>query len=362
MRKLSSFTHGRDNNFNLIRFIAAALVILSHSYPLTGSAPEPLGAVAGFTFGHLAVDIFFITSGFLVTASLLKRSHLRSFVQSRVARIYPGLIVAVAFCAYVIGPLFTTLPLTEYLQSPVTHNFFVHNSLLVVKPIQYALPGVFEHLPVKNAVNGSLWTLPGEVLMYAMLAVLGLITLHIVKTQGLRRLQQLVTGIAIIATILYLANHHTTFIQGAHLPHFVRFASMFFMGGLYYIYREKIPLSGYIFLPLLALVLYTSMTPGKLSFAVYSVALPYLILYIAYVPGGILRTFNKLGDYSYGLYIYAFPIQQSLVYLNPEISAPSLFLAAAPITLLLAVLSWHFVEKPSLARWRGKPDQVEPAQ
>ncbi len=357
MPKLSTFTHGRDNNFNLIRFIAASLVILSHSYPLTGSTHEPLGALAGFTFGHFAVDIFFITSGFLVTASLLKRSHLRSFIQSRVVRIYPGLIVAVAFCTYVIGPFFTTLPLGEYFKSPTTHNFFIYDSLLVVKPIQYALPGVFEYLPVKNAVNGSLWTLPSELHMYGMLAALGLITLHIVKTLGKQSLQHLITIIAITATALYLADHNSPFIEGVNLPNFVRFTSMFFMGGMYYIYRDRIPMSAFLFFPLLALVLYTSMTPGTTSFSVYSVTLPYLVLYLAYVPHGPLRSFNKLGDYSYGLYIYAFPIQQSLVFLMPKIGSLSLFLAAFPITLLLAMLSWHFVEKPSLSHWRGKPDQ-----
>ncbi len=350
--RLSSFTRGRDNNFNLIRFIAALLVILSHSYPLTGNPAEPLSVLAGFTFGHLAVDIFFVTSGFLVSASLLKRSELKSFITSRIVRIYPALIVAVAFSAYIIGPLFTSLPLVEYLKSPTTHNFFIHNSLLVVEPIQFSLPGTFEHLPVKNSVNGSLWTLPWEVAMYAALTFLGIISLLTFKRLHPQFLKVSITSTAVLFTVVYFANHSTHLITGPHLPHMIRFAAMFFMGGAYYIYRQNIPLSKHLFSILLALVIISSTSPGNISFFIYSLALPYLLLYLSYIPTGFIRRFNQLGDYSYGLYIYAFPIQQSLVFLRPDIPTTTLFLSAFPLTLFLAMLSWHFVEKPSLDHWR----------
>src|SRR5262245_22570122 len=113
---------GRDNNFNLVRLIAAALVLVSHSWPLSGTPGEPLERFAGFSLGHLGVDIFFVVSGFLVTGSLLDRP-LGSFLRARVLRIFPALAVNSFGTAFVIGSLVTALPVGHYLASASTWRY-----------------------------------------------------------------------------------------------------------------------------------------------------------------------------------------------------------------------------------------------
>ena len=124
--RLAEYVYSRDNNFNLLRFVAASLVLLSHSYPLSlgPDTPEPLVSSFGITLGGLAVDIFFITSGFLVAASLYSRS-LVAYLWARFVRIYPALVVAVLFCVFVVGMAFTTVGAAEYLTDSTTLKFLV---------------------------------------------------------------------------------------------------------------------------------------------------------------------------------------------------------------------------------------------
>jgi len=169
--RLIDYDRSRSNNFNLIRFISALLVLYSHHFILTNTHTnaEPFSNV-GMTLGSIAVDIFFITSGLLITASYYSRASLLSFAHARVLRIYPALIVCVLFCILIVGTAYTTLSLSEYFSDPKTFKFLKRNSLLL-NDITYALPGVFSENHVKNAINGSLWTLPYEVKMYAILPI-----------------------------------------------------------------------------------------------------------------------------------------------------------------------------------------------
>ena len=120
--------HGRDNNFNLVRLVAAGLVLVSHSWPLTATPGEPLERFANFSLGHLGVDIFFVVSGFLVTGSLFSRGTLRSFVRARALRIFPALAANAFGTALVIGPLVTRLPLAAYFASAGTWVYAILNS------------------------------------------------------------------------------------------------------------------------------------------------------------------------------------------------------------------------------------------
>ena len=119
------------------------------------------------------VLIFFVLSGYLITGSFVRSGNLWRFFCSRALRIFPALILAVFFCAYCLGPLVTTLSVEEYLSSNQTWNYFKYNTLLY-DGIRFRLPGVFEELPRSGGVNGSLWTLPIELLMYFYVAVLGI--------------------------------------------------------------------------------------------------------------------------------------------------------------------------------------------
>ena len=163
---------GRDNNFNLVRLMAAGLVLVSHSWPLTGTPGEPLERVAGFSLGHLGVDIFFVVSGFLVTGSLLDRP-MRSFLRARALRIFPALAANAFGTALVIGPFVTALPLAGYFTTWDTWRYALQNSLTWPMGVCWTLPGVFLGNPGGHAVNGALWSLPWELTMYVLLALLG---------------------------------------------------------------------------------------------------------------------------------------------------------------------------------------------
>src|SRR4249919_485571 len=148
--KLAHYSQGRDNNFNLVRILAAFAVLVSHSFPLAmgliGGMVEPLKARLDVTLGSIAVDLFFIASGFLVTGSLLTRKSIVEFLWARVLRIYPALLVMVLLVVFGLGLSFTTAPVSAYLSDTRTYLFIVKNSTLIAG-IAQKLPGVFVENP-----------------------------------------------------------------------------------------------------------------------------------------------------------------------------------------------------------------------
>jgi len=338
---LSFYAVGKDNNFNLLRFFAATLVLFSHSFALSigHSSAEPLYTSLGVTFGSMAVDIFFITSGFLVTASLLNRGNIFAFVWARFLRIYPALLVSVTFCVFIVGLYFTSLPYDDYLGDYEIYRFFVKN-IILLDGIDYSLPGVFENIPYRNAVNGSLWTLPFELKAYILLALIG--TVYLSFKDWIKRVlfESLLVLMGLVGMSLYMIDHYIPIADTMTLKLF----SMFFIGSAYYILKDKIIISKKFFW-IIAIIIGLSTYDKEIFFITYTLGIAYMVLYFSYVPSGQIRRFNKFGDYSYGLYIYAFPIQQSVAALIPNVSVLEMFVFSFSVTLILSVLSWHFVEK-----------------
>lgn len=354
MQLLSTYVGGRDNNFNLLRFTAAFLVLFSHSFALsTGDAKtEPLRAWLGMTPGSIAVDVFFITSGFLVTGSLLARGSVIQFLAARALRIYPGLIVAVLLTTLVVGLFFSTYSFGELLWMRDTWSHVFRNTTLISpRGISFHLPGSFPNLPWAQVVNGSLWTLPYEVRMYATLAVLWL-ALSFLKND--RRLWM--GRASVLVALLALAWHFTTRGQ-SQLTAGPQLTAMFFIGSAMYAYKDRIPMVWGAFWVALAVTLLASLDQ-RVFFYFYMVTLPYMVMFLAFVPGGAVRRFNRMGDVSYGLYIYAWPVQQISVALIPGIGPWQLFAVSSVGTLLLAFLSWHVVEKPALALKDSVPSRA----
>ncbi len=342
---------GRDNNFNLIRIFAALAVMVTHSFAIvtgTGQA-EPLRNAYGMTLGTIAVDVFFITSGFLITASLLNRKNIIEFVWARVLRIYPALWVMLLLTVLVLGPCMTSIPAHAYFTSPKVYHYLEKCATLVTG-IVWGLPGVFVHNPYSGAVNSSLWSMPYEIRMYAILA-LTWVGFKFMPTIRHRLFDLTVVSSALLAGLYILAKYFF----GHRPPHFelhddLIFPGLFFMfftGAALYVLKEKIIVSHRI-AAVLALGLLAALINRDAFFAVYILTLAYLVLYLAYVPGGLIRNYNKLGDYSYGMYIYAFPVQQTVVALIPGQSIVVTTLISMLITLFLAVLSWHYLERRAL--------------
>lgn len=346
--RLADLTQGRDNNFNLIRLTTAFAVLVSHSFSLTSGDPtrEPLRASLGMTLGSLAVDVFFITSGFLVTASLLTRRSTLEFIWARVLRIYPAMLVMVVLCVGVLGAALTTQPLAGYAASPETQRFVLRNATLL-GGVAYYLPGVFESNPYDRMVNGSLWTMPIEVHMYLVLTMLWL-ALKVTGTRRPAAMGRTVVALALGALVLHAFNHYAL---GVDRPS-TRLFFMFFAGAVYYQFRDRIRLSGRAFV-LAAAALGLATLNRELFFAAYNLLLAYVLFWLAYVPGGAVRGFNRLGDCSYGVYIYAFPIQQTVASLVPGIGVTGMVTLAGTATLVCGALSWHLVEKHAL-RLKGR--------
>ncbi len=176
---LSACLSERQNNLTLLRLVAAYLVLIGHSWPLAlGRGPhDPVSEltrpILPWHLGvpGIAVSMFFFLSGLLITRSYLQRGNLRDFLEARILRLYPALIVCVGICVLGIGLVQTTLPAEHYLGHPSTQSYLIHNTTLVAG-IDFWLPGLFADLPFKG-INGSLWTLPYEVWMYLCAATLG---------------------------------------------------------------------------------------------------------------------------------------------------------------------------------------------
>lgn len=337
---------GRDNNFNLIRFLAASAVLASHSFALSSgtSASEPWHASLGITPGSTAVEIFFLTSGFLVTASLTRRKDARSFIFARALRIYPGLAVSVLITVLTVGVFFSSLNPLQFFSKIDTWIYWARTSTLIGN-IGYSLPGVFESNPWRDAVNGSLWTLPYELTMYGMLLFIWIIATKYKNNRASFQNSIFVVAAFSITTHLLLI--------GIVSSSAIRLGAMFFIGSAFFTLKEFVPLTCRIFCTLLAVVLLSASDKRIFSY-IYPLAIPYLVFYLAYVPAGCVRFFNRFGDYSYGIYIYAWPVQQMTAALIENVKPLEMFLLSFPLTILLAIASWHVIEKPALSRkWRA---------
>jgi peptidoglycan/LPS O-acetylase OafA/YrhL len=344
-----------DNNFNLIRLVAAWAVIYGHSYALSASMGQDLIVrLLNFKFaGGIAVDVFFVISGLLIAASL-ERNRLPSFLMSRALRILPALVVCVAFCAFVLGPILTTA--SDYWHRPDVWHYFVANARLA-KSLAYFLPGVFETLR-NHAVNGSLWSLPIEARLYLWLAAFGLLSLN-----QPRRFNPIFIGLIIAGFMLLTGKPLSP--EKSNLA----YCQFFFLTGAFaWINRSHILLAW----PLLALVLLIAAgLHGTDYFYIgYSVALSYGTLFLAYVPKlPVIRHH----DLSYGLYLYGWPSQQLVQTIAPSTGAIANTIWATLLAGAFAAASWFLIESPALrmkSRFRIKrgvatdaantPDTVEP--
>jgi peptidoglycan/LPS O-acetylase OafA/YrhL len=326
------------NHFTLLRVVAASVVIWDHAYRLAGSTP-PFTAAIGFAdAGTLAVYTFFAISGYLLLGSWASSPRLGQFALKRALRIMPALVVAVLGGALLVGPLFSTLPLGDYLAAPQTRDYVLWNVLLYKS--QYLLPGVFTHQP-SPAVNGSIWTLCYEVTLYTLIPLLGLLLLR--RHRGLGALA--VLGVAVLPWDHLPAA--VPGLEGLNTGILATFARYFLVGALLFAFRDRVPLRWPAAVGVgLALVLSLGHWWGAwVSYA----ALPYLVVYLARLDVAPLRGRFRRRDLSYGLYVWAFPVEQGIISVaGGRISPLTLCAVALPVTGLLAIVSWHFVEAPAM--------------
>ena len=341
--RLSEYAVGRDNNFTLLRFSAAMTVLFAHSVAVLGLPPdrEFFHQRIGFSLGEMGLDMLFVTSGFLVTASLVGRQDLIAYLWARILRVYPGMWVMLVLTVFVLAPALTTLPRGDYYASPLTWEYF-RKCATLISGARYSLPGVFETVPLKGEFNGSLWTMPVEVRMYLYLAAIW-VALAFLPALRIRTMRFVLPISACVLLAIVLRARLTGIpFNGANIRVF-----MFLYGSSLYLWREKIPVGPWLLGGILAALLLASFDK-TLFFVVYVACLAPLVLHLVYVPGGQIRAFNDWGDYSYGVYIYAFPVQQTLALLFPAMSLAAMMASSAVISVAIAIVSWKLIEERAL--------------
>jgi peptidoglycan/LPS O-acetylase OafA/YrhL len=337
--RLGDLTGGRDNNFQLIRFLAASAVILFHCYALTDHwTDEPLWRIAPeLNLSMLGVGAFFVASGFLVTRSWVERGWLIPFAAARVLRIYPALIGA-TLLTIALAAWSSALPWRAFLADARTHDYAWRTVL--AWDFVVGLPGAYATNPYRDAVNGSLWTLPIELRLYVGVGLAGV--------AGLLARRWAWAGVATALAALFAVKPEW-FPIVPNDKSTRTLALLFGLGSVAYAFRHALPVT---LTGLAGAVALVAIDPWGLGRGLlFPPLLAYLVLAGAYHPRLRWRAFNRLGDYSYGLYVFSFPIQQILLAKLGAAMASSpllLFAAAFPLTLALAVLSWHVIEQPAL--------------
>ncbi len=357
----------RRNKFDLMRLLAAVAVLYTHAWALAigNLDAEPIRLLLGKTPGDIGVDLFFVTSGFLVTASFMNKPHLGRFLWARFVRIYPALVVAVALTV-LLGLALTNLPADQYLGDWHTRHYLFSNMTLLGGE-RHGLPGVFADAPFGTVsgnlgyANGSLWTLPYEVRLYLGLALLGLVGLSVFRNRLESTMRVAVTLLALAGAI------GVAFISfGYDIKHStdaaVRFMSLFFAGGAFYLWRDRIRLSWLVFFISIALFGGLLWLDQRIAHSAYALALPYWVLCVAYLPIAGRAAVALPADYSYGLYIYHWPIMQTLVQGVEGVNWPTVFVVGLFLSFIMAYTSWHLVEKRALQlkklAW-GKPAEAK---
>lgn len=344
-------TRGIGAGFDFLRVLLSCSVVLWHEVPVVLGDHEYQPTFFWFWGGYGILAAFFGLSGFLITGSAL-RLTLSNFLINRGLRIVPALAVEVVLSAFLLGPFFTVLSLSEYLADPQTFHYLTN----IVGLINYELPGVFIHNPSRQ-VNWALWTVPYEIGCYAAMSVLVLLGLlkrpfAIVVIIAIFMLIGLVGPRLLYPHIEWALVRNSLFLMFSYVG--ARLYVCFLLGIAIYLYRDSIPYDWRLFAMCVAYLCAISflgptriLVDHKVLNAVVSVPLMYVVAFIGVTRIPELPVFNS-GDYSYGIYLYGLPIQQSLRAAVPSLSPWAHAILALPLIVLVAALSWHLIEKPIL--------------
>lgn len=318
------------NNFNLLRFVFASLVIVSH-YPELRDGDrrhEALTRVFGtLSLGELAVDSFFLVSGFLIVKSWQSRPDVAAFLRSRVLRIYPGFIAAALLCALVVGPRHGS---PTYFQDLDWKQFLLGLPALCLQGI----PPVFAGTP-NATLDTPMWTIPYEFKCYLLVLACGIAAL----LRGRIWLALFVAGatgcIADDAGLVHLPYH---------VYFYARFLMAFAAGGWFQLHVDQIPWRpGLAWAALLLACAFLFFKP--IAEPALCVFWGYALFYYA-MSGRALLAFNRFPDVSYGVYLYAWPINKMILWRYPNLDAVTGTAAVFVLAVLAGAASWYIVEKP----------------
>ncbi|WP_243657953.1 acyltransferase [Parafrankia sp. BMG5.11] len=329
----------RHNNLNALRLTLAAMVVISHSWGFVHDEDDPLrNLTGGPEAGTIAVDGFFLLSGFLITRSQLRARSTARYLWHRFLRILPGFWICLAVTAVAIGPLLWRLERETFSGYPWAGpdsalTYVVANALLRMNQFNIG------DLRAGGALDGSLHTLFFEALCYVMIGVLGAVGI-------LRRRRSVVLGLGSACWILAAADVVSGTDRLADTYTF-RFTSIFLVGAIMSLYADRIPLTRPLFAASCALLTIALMAPST-----YLLLGPAPMAYLL-LRAGTGRRLERVGirrDLSYGIYIYSWPLQ--LVLLEAGVGDDNVavhIVASIALSAAAAAVSWHLVEAPALA-------------
>ncbi|WP_166404605.1 acyltransferase family protein [Labedella endophytica] len=322
------------NNFDAVRIAAALAVIVGHSFELVGI--EPIPRVLNVPLHSIGVFVFFAMSGYLISSSWLRRPVLGDYLRNRTLRIMPGLIVVTVASFAVLGPVMSSLSVADYLENPRSWRYLLN---IVLRPV-FDLPGVFEDNPYAGSVNGSLWTLPIEFVCYLVFPLL--------LALGRARVFALVAFIVGAVLVERLVADPLVF-WGSSFQRAANLAVFFALGSLVAVAGRRLRLRLDVAVVLLAFqAVFSAMaSPATTQWTLWPV-LTYSVLAFCTHSTPVIRRAARFGDLSYGLYIYAFPVQQVVVAVLPPLGFVGNLVVVTLTTTVLAWLSWHLVEKHAL--------------
>ena len=331
----------RANNFNIIRIIAAAMVIYGHMSFIMG---VPVQVLFGQAISSVGVKVLFVISGYLIMKSFDNDSNFGRYMIRRSFRIFPGLIGVVLFAMFIIGPVFTSMPLKEYFSAPDTWQYLKN---IILSPVYY-LPGVFANYTYPNAVNGSLWTMPLEFCLYL---VLPLVAVVFKKLKILKPGMILVVLICVFANIYKTINPEISFVfYGTDWTQAFVLIPYFFAGSFLALKGAEKLLNLQVAVIMMALLLVLKLSAVKYELLLCFI-LPYAVISFSLAEKPVFLHWFEKSDFSYGIYLYGFVVQQVVYHqlekLNNSIFSLNVsFLICFAVTFVCAVISFYLIEKP----------------
>ena len=335
------------NNFNFLRLVLATLVLFSHSFALTGRGHlEPLVRLFGtLSLGALALDGFFLLSGFLIVRSWTQAPQVWPYLQKRILRIYPAFLVAFAFCIFIVGPLASSSP--AYFGQLHLKNLAMR-ALLLQEP---AAPDVFKN-QLYPVLNGAMWTIAYEFRCYLLVLILGLLGATKHRYFWLAATLSLMAIYPLRPDAGSFGFAQSFYLLGRPGP-LIRLAMLFMVGGCFFLFVERVRFHAATALGCLPFIARGDVQRNRFAEVAVATLGGYVLLWFAFVEIPFLDRFQRGADVSYGLYLYGWPVQKLLLLVWPTLSPLPLFALALVFSYACGTLSWRIIEKPAL-RWKRR--------
>jgi len=341
-RTLGQALEDSTNLFTPLRMILALGVLLGHSFAVNfgPGIPEPL-ALFDLTISYAAVNGFFVLSGLLITRSIDRNPDLIRYFSARFLRLYPAMAFMVLVASFVVGPLVSILPITTYLSNSQIWIYIC--DVLSFGDTSGGPPQIFANNPFSGEWSASLWTLRYEAIAYAGTAILAVL--------GLSRSRTMMLALFVASISVFVGLRLGLADIPVQLLDLSRFAITYLLGAVLYGYRDVIRLSWRFGAILASLTLVFGAFGSFASYEImfnFTISAALLLIGFATLPG-IKKPLSRMPDFSYGVYIWQWPVMQFLWYFGLARDPLTTMVFAIPISVIIGALSWYTIEKPMLA-------------